>query len=191
MILSKLWENYFLKKRYLMSYSRDPGVTDTVVCIPMPCLDVDSFLPRADERLKRYLKMRRDDPAWMFFYYQEGKDLAGYSFLHSPCNEEWNDSLPTYPGEGRISSNYVYPEHRGKGVRGEIYKRQFQYANNRKLKLWCVIEKSNASSIRAESKHGSASHTNYLVKFMGRNLASILTNPFRVYLLFGIKRSRI
>src|SRR5690554_3036204 len=190
MTLAALWEHYAFKKRYIMEYHAVNGFTPHVSCRSMLDLDVDALLDGADERLASYLKKRRGDPSWLFFEYHEKEKRMGYSFLHVPAQEEWNDSLPTRPGEARIGSSFVYPEFRGRGVRGEMFKKQYQYSTENGLKLWAVIDKSNVSSIKAASKTGNIERENYLVKILGRNVISILTSPLSIDFLIKEKASR-
>lgn len=188
--LATLWESYVFKKRYIMAYAASTGVPVGVECSSMTDLNLTPLLDGQDQRLAGHLYARKNDPAWVFFSAWDRGQLLGYSFLHIPQSEEWNDSLPTFPGEARICSNFVYPEFCGRGVRGDIYKKQCQYASERGLKLWSVIEQSNTSSIRAEKKTGKIRRKNYLVKFIGRNVLSILTEPFKLYLLIGVRRAK-
>lgn len=190
MTLAAFWERYVLKKRYIMAYHAVNGSTPHVSCVPMLDLDIDALLDGADDRLASYLKMRKGDPSWVFFEYREEEERMGYSFLHVPAQEEWNDSLPTRPGEARISSSFVYPEFRGRGIRGEMFKKQYQYSAENGLKLWAVIEKSNYASIKAASKTGNIERENYLVKIVGKNVISILTSPLSIDLLVEEKASR-
>lgn len=187
---SEFLERYFFKTRYLMAYRSSAGATNSVIVKRLIDFDISLLPPIKDQRLMGYLEKRKKDPSWVFFAYLEGLEILGYSFLHIPVSEEWNDSLPTFKGEARISSAFVYPQYRGKGIRGEIYKMQYQYACEHSLKLWSVIEKSNFSSIKAASKTGGVEGLNYLIKVLGRNVLSIVSNPFRVYLLYGRRRVR-
>ena len=188
--LGALWEYYVFKKRYVMAYTKATGASVLVKSSRMDGLDISPLLDKSDSRLSRYLNSRANDPAWVFFSAWDGGELLGYSFLHIPDSEEWNDSLPTLPGEARISSTFVYPQFRGKGVRGELYAKQYQYASECGLRLWAVIERANIPSIRAASKTGGIQRINYLLKFAGRNVFSILTNPFTFYFLVGDRRAR-
>lgn len=190
MNIKKLWETYFFKKRSIMSYRRDAECFKNIIFISMTDSDIESLLERADTHFVKYLRMRKDNPAWIVFYYQKDDEIYGYSFLHAPIEEEWNDSLPTNSKEARVSTDFVYPEHRGKGILGEITKCQIKYAAENNLKLWCVIESSNTSAIRASYKYKFIEKSNYLIKILGRNFISIVTNPLRVTILLGRKRAR-
>lgn len=190
MSFSAFFENFILKKRSIFEYRKTISGNDFVSCQSMVSLDVDALLQTADDRLAHYLRIRRGMSQWVFFSLWDDECLKGYSFLHTPDFEEWNDSLPTLPGEARVSSNFVYPEYRGRGVRAEIFAKQCEYAQSIGLKLWAVVEDRNLSSIRAEKKVGFISRKNYLVKFLGRNVVSILTNPIEIYALLGVRRGR-
>lgn len=190
MDIAKLWENYFFKKRYILYYIDRIVPFSNVVCVSMAECDTDSLLKLADSRLSKYLLMRKGDNAWILFYYKLDNKIYGYSFLHVPTKEEWNDSIPTMLNEARTSSSYVYPEYRGKGIRGEIANCQIKYANNNGLILWSVIEASNKASLKASLKIGSIRKNNYLFKIVGRNIISITTKPFRASILLRKKRAK-
>lgn len=190
MSIANLWERYVFKKRNLMSYALNKSSGSMVRAIEMLNFKSDLIQYPVDERLAEFFRMRKNNSAWIYFEYCDGEKLSGYSFLHAPNAEEWNDSLPTYPGEARISSTFVYPEYRGKGVRGKLFAAQASYAAARGLKLWAVIEQSNAASMRAAQKTGKVFRRNYLIKFIARNVVTILTNPIQFYFLMGSRRAR-
>lgn len=184
-----LLEDYVLKKRNIMRYHAPSERPAHVLVMPMRAFDISS-LKTSDEKLLSHLKKRQGDSAWVFFFCNDGLNTLGYGFLHAPRQEEWNDSLPTLPGEARISSTFVYPDFRGRGVRAEIFKAQYFYAQENNLTLWSVIEERNVSSMRAASKTGYVGRENYLLKFFGRNVLSVLTNPFQVFLMYPSRRVR-
>ncbi len=190
MNLKKIWETYCFKKRYVFSYADYAEISDRVVYLSMASPDIEYLISTSDLRFSKYLSMRKGNPNWVLFYYKKNDEIQGYGFLHIPVKEEWNDCLPTTRGQARVGSVYVYPEHRGKGIRGVIAKYQIQYSQERNLELWSVIEASNIASIRAASKTGYIHRSNYLGKVLGVNIFSVLTNPFKVDLLLGGKRAR-
>lgn len=190
MKIKKLWETYFLKKRNIMVYHTDIKSYKNMYFNSMADLDIEPFLRNADSNFARYLILRDKNPAWIFFYYELDRKILGYSFLHVPSKEEWNDSLPTFNNEARVSSNFVYPEYRGRGILGEITKCQIKYAAKNNLRLWCVIENSNISAMRASYKNTFVNRSNYLVKILKINIISIITNPLRVTFLLGEKRAK-
>ncbi|WP_186474883.1 GNAT family N-acetyltransferase [Psychrobacter sp. KCTC 72983] len=190
MNIKKSWETYFFKKRNIMAYNKDKEPFENISFASMAEIDIEPLLKRIDSRFANYLRMRKDNPAWILFYFEIDNKILGYSFLHVPVQEEWNDSLPTNSGEARVSTNFVYPEYRGKGILSEIAKCQIKYASEHDLKLWCVIENSNVPAMRATCKNAHIDRTNYLIKVMKRNVFSVLTNPVRVNLLLGNKRER-
>src|SRR5690625_947843 len=112
MKIKKLWETHFFKKRYIMSYKKDIQCFENVAHFSMgdiQDLDFNNLLRKADSRLASYLMIRKNDPAWLFFYYEINNTVLGYSFLHAPLKTEWNDSLPTNNREARVSTDFVYP----------------------------------------------------------------------------------
>lgn len=191
MELNSFFENYIFKKRYIYIYDLVFFKEDTSVSFfPMTDEKAIEIINNADDRLAVFLKNRLNNPAWIFFYHHEGEEILGYSFLHVPEQPEWNDSLPTMPGEARVGSNYVYPKYRGRGIIGSICRQEINFSRINNLKLWSVIEKSNTASLRAEGKYCTAKKNNYLIKIYARNIISIVTNPLRLYLLLGKRRER-
>jgi GNAT superfamily N-acetyltransferase len=189
--LNNLLEHYLFKRRYVFRYDLTLFEEDeNVSFFSMTDNKVIDILRNSDVHLSTLLKQRLSNPAWVFFYYHKKNEIYGYSFLHIPKKEEWNDSLPTMPGEARLGSNYVYPQYRGRKIRGSICRQQINYAKKNNLDLWCVIERSNTASLRAESKYCSIKTNNFLIKFYARNVISIITNQLRIYLLLGERRAR-
>lgn len=189
----KLFERYFLKLRYVVHYRlTDPKPPNQVIAISLE--DIDEPLPYDIDvgKLPELIRRRSGNPAWRLYIYVIDGAILGYSFLHVPSRIEWNDSLPTMPKEARTTSTYVSPASRGKGVRGLILEGQSSDAIQEGLTLWSVIEKSNRSSLRAATKSGAyVVRCNILVKFLGRNVLSILTNPFQCHFLLGFLRAQV
>lgn len=189
--MKNILQNYFFKVRRIMQYSTliSPA-NDKVISVSLTDDSLDELLKISDSKLSSILEMRRNDPSWVAFLYKPNNDILGYSFLHIPDSIEWNDSLPTLPGEARISSAFVLPKFRGKGIRGLIFQQQCNYALKRNLRLWSVIESTNQSSLKAAGKTGEIRCDNYLIKFLGRNILSIVSKPFSIYLIVGERRVR-
>jgi len=190
MNLAKLWENHVFKKRYLISYSKNPCATDIVDCAPMSSLDIEPLLPGLDETLKKYLNMRQNSSAWIFFSYQVNGKLAGYSFLHVPVTDEWNDALPTHNGSARVASVFVNEKHRGRRIAEKLLSAMSKYGYDNSLSIWAVVEASNSSSLKLFLRNGYIMKKNYLIKIWKRNVFSILTHPFKIYFLLGDKRAK-
>ncbi len=196
-MLSRFFQNYLFKQRYIFAYAlRSYEHNNKISIIKMTdanALDIIRKLEEvhnSNQPLSSTIKERVNNPAWVCFYYHDNNIIMGYSFLHIPHIIEWNDSLPTLPNEARLGSNFVHPNYRGQRIRGEICKQQINYAYKHKLKLWSVIEKTNIASIRAESRFKTTKTNNYLIKFFGRNIITILSEPLRIYVLKGNRRAR-
>lgn len=186
-----LIEKFLIKKRLIVEYSLSPYDKNESVCFFNMCEKVPSVIKKTnDERLRSLVYKRINDSSWILFFYLKDNEIMGYSFIHAPSDVEWNDSLPTLPGEGRTSSTFVYPKHRGKRVRNYIAQQQVNYSIENNIKLWSVIERVNKSSLKASSRTGEIRSTNYLVKLLGRNIISFTITPFKVYSLFGARRAR-
>lgn len=193
MSLLRIVNNYIFKKRivcfYALEYSKD--ISPNVLNFNLSELNNDFFVKsNYSERFTSLINKRMNGTGWQIFIYLENNIIKGYSFLHLPENIEWHDSLPTRNDEARTVSSFVEPEFRGIGIRGELLKSQKNFCLEHKKKLWCVIEGTNTSSIRATQKSGIEKvRMNYLVKFVGRNIFSILTNTLSIFFLCGEKRA--
>src|SRR5690554_6286009 len=155
------------------------------------CEKIPSVIKKTnDERLRSLVYKRINDSSWILFFYLKDNEIMGYSFIHAPSDVEWNDSLPTLPGEGRTTSTYVFPRYRGKRIRNYIAQQQFSYALINNLRLWSVIEASNTASLKSSLRIGVIKKTNYLIKIYGKNILSVITKPFDVFLLVGVKSER-
>lgn len=185
------WERWVFKTRYIIQYrpAHDHAVAADVRTISMNSSAAIQLLASAQQPLQRHLKNRLGKTAWQFFYVMAGNDIAGYSFLHMPEQEEWLDSLPTFAGEARVCSNFVSPQYRNNGIRKKITQAQLAFSAKSGLRTWCVIERVNDISLRAELRFGKKLRSNYLIKAIGFNVASILTGPCQLYIL--TKRRRI
>lgn len=186
-------EKYLLKKRYIFYYDLYNKVGNNIIINNIINLSLNQDIPKDlqfSDRLISYIKKREGKESWRLFLYIEGNKVLGYSFLHVPLYTEWNDSLPTYRDEARESSTYVEASARGRGIRGYLLASQKQYCLEKNKKMWCVIESINSASIKSTKKSGVISiEKNYLIKLMGRNIFSILTKSFKLFLLLGDKRA--
>lgn len=186
-----LVERFLFKKRFIVEYLLVPYDKNENVLF----FNMNEEVPTAiknvnDKRLKKFIDDRFNDSSWILFFYLKDNEVMGYSFIHAPSDVEWNDSLPTSPGEGRTTSTYVYPKYRGKRIRNYIAQQQFAYALSNNLKLWSVIEASNTASLKSSLRIGRIKKTNYLIKIYGKNIISIIIKPFEFFLLVGRKHER-
>lgn len=186
-------EKYILKKRYIFYYdlnniSKNNSLTNVIDLSLTQTSILSDFV--ISERLNAYIQKRKGMDTWRLFLYIENYQILGYSFLHTPLSTEWNDSLPTYNNEARESSTYVESVARGRGIRGILLASQKKYCSEQNKKMWCVIEAVNEASIKSTKKSGvKYIEKNYLLKFFGRNIFSILTNTLSFFLLWGEKRA--
>lgn len=193
MSLPRFFENYFFKIRYIYEYRQVAlNCSSQVLTYHLDTSLTDLPDESVSDRLRRLIDKRKGLRAWRLFIFSDDGEIKGYSFVHTPEDEEWNDALPTHPKTARLSSTYVEPEYRGLGIRGKILSAQFAYCQQADLSLWSVIEKSNTSSIRSTEKSGGVrTRTNYLIKVVGRNVLSICTKPLKIYVLIGRRRARL
>jgi GNAT superfamily N-acetyltransferase len=191
-LLGELIEKYLFKERHVFSYTLAKASDDGGVLVSTPRQYLDRIGEvKAIGRLPRLCEARQHSDSWVLFVCEENNEVLGYSFLHIPSRTEWNDSLPTHPGEARASSSFVDPAKRGLGIRGRLMQAQRDYCLHNDKHMWAVIEKRNQSSNRSTSKNGGQLKTkNFLLKCLGHNVASIVLEPARVYLLLGSRRAR-
>jgi RimJ/RimL family protein N-acetyltransferase len=183
--LKTLIEKYLIKIRYIYLYPQLLPTSSDVRCLSLA--DAEEELD--DQKIIEKIKNKRNPLSWIIFVLTDNGITKGYSFLHIPDEAELFDSLMTCPDESRECGTFVFPEYRGSGIRGHILASQIQYAKNNNKKIWAVIERSNNASIRsAEKCFGKKERVNILIKFLGRNLFSITTNPFSVIFLLGKKK---
>lgn len=191
--LARFVERWLLKQRYVVEYPAEAeGHGHAVVdCSPA---DLSSALTGVElpERLTRLAGQRVDsaDEFPLFVALDDHQTVLGYSFLFVPKQVSWHDCLPINAGEARSTSSWVEEEFRGQGVRGSLFAAQVARCSARGLRFTAVIERSNQSSIRSSAKSGAVVwQRNYLLKALGRNVLSVTTNPVRVYVLAGTRRS--
>lgn len=181
---SKIIENLFFKKRYIVLYKKDiDGYSLNVNNIDLNTIDVS----RLDKAFKNYMERRKNNTTWRAYGYFIEDTLVGYGFIHIPESVEWNDALPTLPNEARIGSLYVNPEYRGRRIVNEICLALIK--NTQRDKVWAVIESSNKSSLKAALRIGNIWKTNFLIKIFGRNIISITTKPLKIYFLIKNRRA--
>lgn len=191
MEIRKLIENRLFKVRHIYKYKLTEYPYDAnVKHISMTDPSIHNIIKISRPDLLSYVHKRINNPNWILFYYIHNNTILGYSFLHITENEEWNDALPTKHGEARLGSNFVYPEYRGRRIRGSICKQQINYAYEANLKLWSVIERSNTASIAAESPYSQICSRNYLIKLLGKNIITIISKPLQMHILLGDKNER-
>lgn len=186
-------EKYFFKKRYIFVYDlNNIGPISKSINI-IDVRDVDKILKKnikISPRLQMYISKRKNSNSWKLFLYIDNNEIQGYSFLHTPTSIEWNDSLPTNINEARESSTFVEDKNRGLGIRGKILNAQKIFSKENNKKMWCVIERINYSSLISTKKSGVVDERkNYLVKFIGRNIFSIVLKPLNFFILYGAKRA--
>lgn len=189
---STLIEVIFFKKRNVVIYPQLHNNNESVIALPLVS-SREVFLKSSifnDERLNRFLSSRNGDNSWVAFLLIRDDIVYGYSFLHTPDKVEWLDALPTYADEARECSTFVFPEFRGQGVRSSLLCAQSTYAAGQQRQMWAVIESRNKASMHSSLLvGGKVERRNYLIKFFGRNVISVLTNPFSLLLLVGKRRA--
>lgn len=190
---ARLIERWLLKQRYIVEYPQQSDGRRHVVmeCSPSE-LTAELAGVELPGRLSRLADQRVEcaDEFPLFVALDDERRVMGYSFLFVPREVSWHDCLPVRVGEARSTSSWVEEEFRGQGVRGSLFAAQVDRCSARGLRFTAVIERSNVSSIRSSAKSGAVvRQRNYLLKALGRNVLSITTNPVRVYVLAGTRRS--
>lgn len=182
---------WFLKPRYIYQYPLE-YLIDKSKNIKVLMLDDEiEFLDgiAITERLNNLIEKRKSSK-WVLFVCLIDKEVIAYSFLHVPSEIEWLDSMPTFPGESRLCSTFVEPKYRGQRIRGALMEHQKKYCLDNDLRLFSIIEKTNYASRKSTERQGGyIRRRNYLVKFLKRNVFSIILNPLEIHLLVGAKRA--
>lgn len=136
---------------------------------------------------------KRQNSGWLVYWVEIDGGVAAYSFLHTPRETTWHDSLPTRPGEARETTTFVEDRWRGKKLRAGLLQAQSSYCSNAGLRHWAVIETSNVASLKSSRAFGAKrAGVNILVKAFGMNIVSIvLGREKHLWLLIGKRRNRL
>lgn len=108
--------------------------------------------------------------------------VLGYQWAIGGSNERvWHDSLPVEPGEFLIAGQYVGEQHRGRGLNTRMvrYFAGYLRAEFGANRMFCVIEARNKASLASNLKTGRRTGWNLLVKWLGRNVISIVRQKRR------------
>ena len=114
-----------------------------------------------------------------YLIFKEGVALpvgAG-SVLLVHYGKVWYDNIPAYPHEARLIGLAVLPEYRGKGLGRFLQRERFNAANNNDEVnlISAVVERHRVPSIRAQQAVFPQVTSNWLVKFAGQNVVSVVT----------------
>lgn len=193
MNIAPLVERYFAKRRSVVEYSLkdrfvDKMADDGMVLREFDCLDeamIAYEYENMGDEFRSFLAYRssRNGSDWRIFTISIDGVPVAFSSLHVPGTARWLDSLPTFDGEARESGSFVDDAWRGRRLRARLLSAQVNYCIRGQLKLWAVIESSNYASLRSSFAFGVAkARANILIKFFGYNVASVLRDPFQVYI---------
>lgn len=136
---------------------------------------------------------KRQNSGWLVYWVEIDGGVVAYSFLHTPSETTWHDSLPTHPGEARETTTFVEDRWRGKKLRASLLQAQTIYCRDAGLRHWAVVETSNVASLRSSEAFGAKrAGVNILVKTFGVNIMSlVMGRENHSWLLFGNKRNRL
>jgi len=185
---SKLFNNYFIKTRYIFYYNKVNDLLDSErknLRILRLCDLEAPFIENLPKMLIGKFHSLSEKKSWLLVTYGTDCSFKGYMLLHLPKKIEWYDSLPTKICEARICGLFVFPEFRGKGIAGQLVRFGIEYCSKREIEIWSVVEKLNSSSMTTMRKEGGVTkRKNYLIKILSRNFISICTNPINIYFVY-------
>ena len=184
-------ERRILKRRAVIFNSSIQKLHAEYPIIKIECTDdlgvfCDQF---TDVQIKRF-ERRLNSECTGYFYIIDGQ-AAGMIWANHPSSEMWFDSMPTMPGSARAVGTFVHPNYRGRGVAVALRQFLVHDMNNRGISnVWGVAEFSNKRSQAYNQKAGiERIEVNWLVKFYGRNVLSIVGR--RVFVLWPSRRGAL
>jgi len=109
----------------------------------------------------------------------ENKTIVGFYWylINKNYDKIWHDKFPLPRGCALVFNAYVHPKHRQKGIYNLLQKSTSNHLlkDERIKKVYVIVEDSNIASLDANKKFEyKIDAENYLVKFFGLNLASII-----------------
>lgn len=141
---------------------------------------------------------KKDSILGEFFVFRMSEKNSGKTIsltniaINSKYDSLWHDNYSISNNTGLVYGSYVVPEFRGRGFYVNLLSYSLNYFKSdeelRIKEIVAIVESSNYASAKS---HNTAGFTivkkNYLLKFLGRNILSIYTNPLRCY--FAKKKS--
>ena len=129
----------------------------------------------------------------LFFYFKMTEISSGKTVsvtnvaINKNCEPLWHDNYLVPLNTALLYGSYVIPEFRGRGFYVNILLyllNFFKHKKNPEVEMIAaIVERRNVASAKSHSVSGfEIMRKNYLLKFLGRNILSIYTNPLRCYL---------
>jgi hypothetical protein len=107
----------------------------------------------------------------------ETKEIVGYlwAVYQKNGNRIWHDSLPIDQGQAFIANGYIIPEYRKKRIFSNMVRKIIVRLKEMNFgSIYGVIEKRNTLSLYSHYKMANIVARNYLIKFFGHNIFSII-----------------
>lgn len=123
-------------------------------------------------------RLARSDCTCYLARHRHTAEPVGFYWSVAPRTDRvWHDSFPIDPGEALVFNAYVDPDHRRNGIyrllQSEAHNHLF-HAEDRTT-VYTIVEKRNTPSMQANREFGlEPARRNYLVKFLGFNVLSVL-----------------
>lgn len=197
--MNKLWslfnilfQKLFIKKRYLLVSNKDNYKRKNQILPPGFIMfvfnklediknagarqSINSFF--SERYNKGKIRSIINKPHWYCFAILEKQNLsfAGLGWLI--CNHNgviWYDNIPTNIEESRLADHFVLKKYRGNKLGMHLGYACYEYAmNNNYNSVIAHVESYNKVSINNQKKFARIAGVNYLIKFFGLNLFSIL-----------------
>lgn len=110
--------------------------------------------------------------------HKETNSVAGYYWAITASTERlWHDSIPIRPRTSLLFNAVVLPAFRRKGLYRNliVHAQTFLFEVHGVETVWTIVEDTNLKSLNSNLSCGATIiGNNYLVKFFGRNIWSIL-----------------
>lgn len=191
-------KHLFLKKRFIF----EQKITDPPICNNQTSRDF-SICSYSNGQIskelfeflqknigKRKLLKRLECPNVLLFIANNVKtgNPAGYYWaLFSHGDEFMHDSFIIPRGSALVFNAYVPGDFRKRGVYSILisFCHQYLFLNNQCNSIYTIVEETNFASLGANKKAGLLiQKTNYLIKFFGKNIFSLVRNGgWKIYFL--------
>jgi GNAT superfamily N-acetyltransferase len=154
---------------------------------------VDESTTRHDHELLEFLtshtapyavgeRLARADCTLYLARHRRTADPVGFYWSVAPRTERvWHDSFPVDPGESLVFDAFVDPDHRRNGIYGllQAAAHNHLFDDRDRETVYTIVEKRNSPSLHANREFGlEPARRNYLVKFLGFNVLSVLKDQY-------------
>ena len=159
--------------------------------------EIDTSVLSKEGLLDKF-KKRLNNPALTLFLAtdKETHNIVGYFWIAEAVGAPfWYDKIYAESDTAIGINAFTFPEYRGKGIFPFLESNAIRYVCHHKGRkcFYGIVEASNESSLRSHKKIGfSIAGINYLTKFMGYNIISIINRSgvWEFHLVFRTHKGR-